>query len=86
SWLRNEWEGFKPQWSQSTFAAAGNGILAGSWAAITGVWDSISLLSDILQDPRKFVGRLGDGADKLAELAEKLPATMEKVQLLFSDE
>ena len=22
-WLRNEWEGFKPQWSQSTFAAAG---------------------------------------------------------------
>ncbi|WNF56199.1 RHS repeat-associated core domain-containing protein [Pseudomonas sp. SG20052] len=86
SWLRNEWEGFKPQWSQSTFAAAGNGILAGSWAAITGVWDSISLLSDILQNPRKFVGRLGDGADKLAELAEKLPATMEKVQLLFSDE
>jgi hypothetical protein len=25
-WLRKEWEGFKPQWSQSTFAAAANGI------------------------------------------------------------
>ncbi|MFJ7284216.1 RHS repeat-associated core domain-containing protein [Pseudomonas sp. NPDC099000] len=85
-WLRNEWKGFKPQWSQSTFAAAGNGILAGSWAAVIGVWDSISLLSDILQDPLKFVGRLGSGADKLAELAEKFPATMEKVQLLISDE
>ncbi|MET0846162.1 MAG: RHS repeat-associated core domain-containing protein [Pseudomonas sp.] len=85
-WLRTEWEGFKPQWSQSAFAAAGNGMLAGSWAAIVGVWDSISLLSDILQDPRKFVDRLGSGAAQLAELAEKFPATMEKVQLLVSDE
>ncbi|MHC8389833.1 RHS repeat-associated core domain-containing protein [Pseudomonas sp. MDT2-39-1] len=85
-WLRNEWEGFKPQWSQSTYAAAGNGMLAGSWASITGVWDSISLLSDILQDPRKFVDRLGSGAAQLADLAEKFPATMEKVQLLASDE
>ncbi|MGE8190354.1 RHS repeat-associated core domain-containing protein [Pseudomonas sp. NPDC086278] len=85
-WLRKAWEGFKPQWSQSTFAAAGNGMLAGSWAAVVGVWDSISLLSDILQDPRQFVGRLGSGAAELAELAERFPATMEKLQLLASDE
>ncbi|MHC8402128.1 RHS repeat-associated core domain-containing protein [Pseudomonas sp. MDT1-17] len=85
-WLRKEWEGVKPQWSQSAFAATGNGMLAGSWAAIIGVWDSISLLSDILQDPRKFGDRLGSGAGQLAELAEKFPATMEKVQLLASDE
>ncbi|MHC8352221.1 hypothetical protein ACYZT7_23705 [Pseudomonas sp. RT4P38] len=77
-WLRKEWEGFKPQWSQSTFAATGNGMLAGSWAAIVGVWDSFSLLSDILQNPRKFVERLGSGADQLAELAEEFPATMAK--------
>ena len=86
TWLRSEWAGFKPQWSQSAFAAAGNGLLAGSWAAVIGVWDSISLLSDILQDPRKFVERLGSGAAQLADLAEQFPATMEKVQLLASDE
>ncbi|MFL1526915.1 RHS repeat-associated core domain-containing protein [Pseudomonas sp. O230] len=86
TWLRSEWAGFKPQWSQSAFAAAGNGLLAGSWAAVMGVWDSISLLSDILQDPRKFVERLGSGAAQLADLAEQFPATMEKVQLLASDE
>ncbi|WP_458377160.1 RHS repeat-associated core domain-containing protein [Pseudomonas fluorescens] len=86
TWLRSEWAGFKPQWSQSAFAAAGNGLLAGSWAAVIGVWDSISLLSDILQDPRKFAERLGSGAAQLADLAEQFPATMEKVQLLASDE
>ncbi|EJM20739.1 Rhs family protein, partial [Pseudomonas sp. GM21] len=85
-WLRGEWAGFKPQWSQSTFVAAGNGLLAGSWKAIVGVWDSISLLSDILQNPRKFVGRLGSGAEQLATLAKDFPATMAKVQLLVSDE
>ncbi|WP_348529746.1 RHS repeat protein [Pseudomonas wuhanensis] len=85
-WLRSEWEGFKPQWSQSTFAAVGNGMLAGSWAAVMGVWDSLSLLSDILQDPRKFVERLGSGADELAKLAESAPQVMAKVQLLASDE
>ncbi|MHC8373563.1 RHS repeat-associated core domain-containing protein [Pseudomonas sp. MDT1-85] len=85
-WLRKEWEGFKPQWSQSTFAAAGNGMLAGSWAAVIGVWDSLSLLSDILQDPRKFAERLGSGADELARLAETAPEVMAKVQLLASDE
>ncbi|WP_448110484.1 RHS repeat-associated core domain-containing protein [Pseudomonas lini] len=86
AWLRSEWEGFKPQWSQSTLVAAGNGMLAGSWAAIEGVWDSISLLSDILQDPRQFADRLGSGADQLRELAEKSPQVMEKIQLLASDE
>jgi hypothetical protein len=35
-WLRSEWQGFKPQWSQSVATAAGNGMLAGSWAAIEG--------------------------------------------------
>jgi hypothetical protein len=86
TWLRSEWEGFKPQWSQSAFAAAGNGMLAGSWAAIIGVWDSISLLSDILQDPGKFVERLGSSADELAKLAKTAPEAMAKVQLLASDE
>ncbi|EJN23630.1 Rhs family protein, partial [Pseudomonas sp. GM79] len=85
-WLRKEWEGFKPQWSQSTFIAAGNGLLAGSWAAVVGVWDSLSLLSDILQDPRKFVERLGSGADELVKLAQTAPEVMAKVQLLASDE
>ncbi|MHC8407834.1 RHS repeat-associated core domain-containing protein [Pseudomonas sp. TMB3-21] len=85
-WLRTEWDAFKPRWSQSTSAAVGNGLLAGSWAAITGVWDSLSLLSDILQDPRKHAERLGEGANQLAELAQQFPATMEKVQLLASDE
>ncbi|MGF6489253.1 RHS repeat-associated core domain-containing protein [Pseudomonas frederiksbergensis] len=85
-WLRKEWKGFKPQWSQSTFIAAGNGLLAGSWAAVMGVWDSLSLLSDILQDPRKFVERLGSGADELAKLAQTAPEVMAKVQLLASDE
>ncbi|MGF6489950.1 RHS repeat-associated core domain-containing protein [Pseudomonas frederiksbergensis] len=85
-WLRKEWKGFKPQWSQSTFIAAGNGLLAGSWAAVMGVWDSLSLLSDILQDPRKFVERLGSGADELAKLAQTAPEVMAKIQLLVSDE
>ncbi|MHC8393738.1 RHS repeat-associated core domain-containing protein [Pseudomonas sp. LB3P93] len=85
-WLRKEWEGFKPQWSQSTFAAAGNGLLAGSWAAIEGVWDSISLVSDILKDPGKFGERLGESAEELKRLAKTAPKVMEKAQLLASDE
>uniref|UniRef100_UPI0021154699 DUF6531 domain-containing protein n=1 Tax=Pseudomonas sp. G(2018) TaxID=2502242 RepID=UPI0021154699 len=86
TWLRGEWDVFKPQWSQSTLLAVGNGMLAGSWAAIEGVWDGIQLLSNILQDPGKFVDRLGSGANQLKELAEKIPEAMAKLQLLASDE
>ncbi|WHS58934.1 RHS repeat-associated core domain-containing protein [Pseudomonas sp. G2-4] len=89
-WLRGEWQGFKPQWSQQSSAtsasAVGNGLLAGSWAALEGVWDSISLLSDILKDPSQFVERLGSSAKELAELAESAPLVMTKLQLLASDE
>ncbi|MGG7673941.1 DUF6531 domain-containing protein, partial [Pseudomonas sp. WC2] len=86
SWLRSEWQGFKPQWSQSVAGAAGNGMLAGSWAAIEGVWDSIGMLSDILKDPGAFTERLGEGAAQLMALAETAPDVMEKLQLLVSDE
>ncbi|WP_346836124.1 RHS repeat-associated core domain-containing protein [Pseudomonas sp. 9.2(2024)] len=85
-WLRSEWQGFKPQWSQSVATAAGNGMLAGSWAAIEGVWDSIGLLSEMLQDPGKFAERLGSGAAQLIALADTAPEMMEKLQLLVSDE
>ncbi|MBY9027497.1 DUF6531 domain-containing protein, partial [Pseudomonas fluorescens] len=85
-WLRSEWQGFKPQWSQSVATAAGNGMLAGSWAAIEGVWDSIGLLSEILKDPGKFDERLGSGAAQMIALAETAPEMMEKLQLLVSDE
>ncbi|QTD35103.1 RHS repeat-associated core domain-containing protein [Pseudomonas fluorescens] len=85
-WLRSEWQGFKPRWSQSVATAAGNGMLAGSWAAIEGVWDSIGLLSEILQDPLEFGGRLGDSATALAEFAVSMPEKMEQLQLLVSDE
>ncbi len=85
-WLRSEWQGFKPQWSQSVATAAGNGMLAGSWAAIEGVWDSIGLLSEILQDPGAFVGRLGNGATDLINLAATAPKVMAQLQLLVSDE
>ncbi|UST70884.1 RHS repeat-associated core domain-containing protein [Pseudomonas moraviensis] len=85
-WLRSEWQGFKPQWSQSVATAASNGMLAGSWSAIEGVWDSLGLLSEILQDPGKFAERLGSGAAELIELAQTAPELMEKLQLLVSDE
>ena len=85
-WLRSEWQGFKPQWSQSVATAAGNGMLAGSWAAIEGVWDSIGLLSEILKEPGKFAERLGSGAAQLIALAETAPEMMEKLHLLVSDE
>ncbi|WP_440974304.1 RHS repeat-associated core domain-containing protein [Pseudomonas koreensis] len=85
-WLRSEWQGFKPQWSQSVATAAGNGLLAGSWVAIEGVWDSIGMLSEILQDPGKFAERLGSAADDLIALAQTAPQVMEKLQLLASDE
>uniref|UniRef100_UPI003A97A3EF DUF6531 domain-containing protein n=1 Tax=Pseudomonas sp. TaxID=306 RepID=UPI003A97A3EF len=89
-WLRGEWQGFKPQWTQQSLAtsaaAVGNGLLAGSWKAIEGVWDSISLLSDILKNPGEFVDRLGESADQLSAMAEKTPLLMARLQLLASDE
>ncbi|MCD4529859.1 MULTISPECIES: RHS repeat-associated core domain-containing protein [Pseudomonas] len=89
-WLRGEWQGFKPQWAQQSVcasaAAVGNGLLAGSWAAIDGVWDSISLIADILKDPGQFADRLGDSARQLQDLAQAAPQVMAKLQLLASDE
>lgn len=85
-WLRKEWEGFKPQWSQSTFAAAGNGLLAGGWAAVMGVWDGLSLVFDILKNPGAHLEKLGSGAQHLIDLAKQSPAAMEKAMLLASDE
>jgi len=85
-WLRSEWQGFRPQWSQSVASAAGNGMLAGSWAAIEGVWDSIGLLSEMLKDPPAFADRLGESATALAEFAVSMPEKMQQLQLLVSDE
>ncbi|WP_422776208.1 RHS repeat-associated core domain-containing protein [Pseudomonas mediterranea] len=89
-WLRGEWQGFKPQWAQQSLAtsatAVGNGLLAGSWAAIEGVWDSVNLLSDILKDPGQFVDRLGSSASQLMTLVQDAPQVMAKLQLLTSDE
>ncbi|MGE1177097.1 type IV secretion protein Rhs, partial [Pseudomonas bananamidigenes] len=85
-WLRSEWQGFRPQWSQSVASAAGNGMLAGSWAAIEGVWDSIGLLSEMLKDPPAFADRLGESATTLAEFAVSMPEKMQQLQLLVSDE
>ncbi|WP_315866605.1 RHS repeat-associated core domain-containing protein [Pseudomonas sp. JV414] len=89
-WLRKEWEGFKPQWSQqstsASLAAVGNGVLAGSWAAIQAVWDGIGELTDILKDPDAFAEKLGESAGQLADLAVTAPDKMEKAMLLASDE
>ncbi|MCU1750101.1 DUF6531 domain-containing protein, partial [Pseudomonas sp. 6D_7.1_Bac1] len=90
TWLRNEWKGFKPQWSQQSASASllavGNGLLAGSWAAIEGVWDSIGLIGDILKDPAKLRERVEGSAEALANLAQASPQVMEKALLLASDE
>ncbi|MBV7512178.1 RHS repeat-associated core domain-containing protein [Pseudomonas sp. PDM25] len=86
NWLQDEWKAFKPKWSESSSVAVGNGMLAGSWAAIEGVWDGIGLLSDILKDPGKFGERLGESAAELKKLAQTAPDVMEKAQLLASDE
>ncbi|WP_095052835.1 RHS repeat-associated core domain-containing protein [Pseudomonas sp. Irchel s3b2] len=89
-WLRKEWEGFKPQWSQqstsASLAAVGNGVLAGGWAAIQAVWDGIGELTDILKDPNAFAKKLGESAGQLANLAVTAPDKMEKAMLLASDE
>ena len=86
TWLRSEWAEFKPRWSQSTSVAVGNGLLAGSWAAIEGGWDGINLLSEMLEDPGKLADRLGSGVEQLKTLAEETPEAMARLQLLASDE
>ncbi|MFJ7798550.1 RNase A-like domain-containing protein [Pseudomonas sp. NPDC096950] len=86
NWLRDEWTTFKPKWSESSSAAVGNGMLAGGWAAIEGVWDGVGLLSDILKDPAKYAEQLGESAAELQKLAQTAPHVMEKAQLLASDE
>ena len=85
-WLRHEWEGFKPHWQQSTASAIGSGLLAGGWAAIRDVWDSIKLVQAILADPLKYVEELGAEAAKLAQIATEAPKVMEQAMLLASDE
>ncbi|MFL1550889.1 RHS repeat-associated core domain-containing protein [Pseudomonas sp. D47] len=85
-WLREQWNDFKPYWQQSTASAIGSGVLAGSWAAIRDVWDSIKLVQAILEDPLKYVEQLGNEAAKLAQLATDAPKVMEKAMLLASDE
>ncbi|SDQ97108.1 RHS repeat-associated core domain-containing protein [Pseudomonas grimontii] len=85
-WLREQWQGFKPHWQQSTASAIGSGILAGSWAAIRDVWDSIKLVQAILEDPLKYVAQLGAEAAKLAQIATDAPKVMEQAMLLASDE
>ncbi|EJM18854.1 Rhs family protein, partial [Pseudomonas sp. GM18] len=90
NWLRKEWEGFKPQWSQqsasASLAAVGNGMLAGGWAAIQAVWDGMGELTDILKDPNAFAEKLGESAGQLASLAITAPDKMEKAMLVASDE
>ncbi|UII73789.1 DUF6531 domain-containing protein [Pseudomonas sp. HN11] len=85
-WLRAQWSDFKPRWEQSTASAIGGGLLAGSWAAIRDVWDSIKLVQAILDDPLKYVEQLGAEAAKLAQLATDAPKVMEQAMLLASDE
>ncbi|MEW5714489.1 RHS repeat-associated core domain-containing protein [Pseudomonas sp. SB113] len=85
-WLREQWQGFKPHWQQSTASAIGSGVLAGSWAAIRDVWDSIKLVQAMLEDPLKYVEQLGAEAAKLAQIATDAPKVMEQAMLLASDE
>ncbi|SEF08837.1 RHS repeat-associated core domain-containing protein [Pseudomonas palleroniana] len=85
-WLRSQWEGFRPHWEVSTASAVASGVLAGSWAAIREVWDSIKLVQSILEDPLKFAEQLGAEAAKLAQIATDAPKVMEQAMLLASDE
>ncbi|VVN44834.1 hypothetical protein PS664_05733 [Pseudomonas fluorescens] len=85
-WLRSQWTGFKPHWEVSTASAIGGGLLAGSWAAIMDVWDSIKLVQAILEDPLRYAEELGAEAAKLAQIATDAPKVMEQAMLLASDE
>ncbi|AZE69565.1 RHS repeat-associated core domain-containing protein [Pseudomonas synxantha] len=85
-WLRSQWKSFKPHWESSTASAIGSGVLAGSWAAIHDVWDSLKLVQAMLEDPLKYVEQLGSEAAKLAQIATDAPRVMEQAMLLASDE
>jgi RHS repeat-associated protein len=85
-WLRSQWTGFKPHWEVSTASAIGGGLLAGSWAAIMDVWDSIKLVQAILEDPLEYAEQLGAEAAKLSQIATDAPKVMEQAMLLASDE
>jgi len=85
-WLREQWKGFRPHWEVSTASAIGSGVLAGSWAAIRDVWDSIKLVQAILEDPLKYAEQLGAEAARLAKIATDAPKVMEQAMLLASDE
>ncbi|SEN63026.1 YD repeat-containing protein, partial [Pseudomonas sp. ok272] len=85
-WLRGEWQGFKPQWPHSSASALGNGLLAGSWAAIQGVWDGIGQISELLKDPAKLSEKIADSAQATAALAQASPQVMANALLLASDE
>ncbi len=85
-WLRMQWQGFKPHWTASSASAIGSGVLAGSWAAIRDVWDSIKLVQAILEDPLKYAEQLGAEAARLAKIATEAPKVMEQAMLLASDE
>uniref|UniRef100_UPI0020103B42 DUF6531 domain-containing protein n=1 Tax=Pseudomonas sp. MWU13-2517 TaxID=2929055 RepID=UPI0020103B42 len=85
-WLRSQWKGFRPHWEVATASAVGSSVLAGSWAAIRDVWDSIKLVQAILEDPLKFAEQLGAEAAKLAQIATDAPKVMEQAMLLASDE
>jgi RHS repeat-associated protein len=85
-WLREQWQGFRPHWTASTASAIGSGVLAGSWAAIRDVWDSIKLVQAILEDPLKYAEQLGAEAARLAKIATDAPKVMEQAMLLASDE
>ncbi|QGA47884.1 RHS repeat-associated core domain-containing protein [Pseudomonas brassicacearum] len=91
--LRNQWDGpagYRQQWSSlslsGTALAIGTGILEGGWEALKGVWDGISLVLDILKDPGKFSEQLGEGTDRLIDVARQTPNVMKKAMLLASDE
>ena len=93
TFLRNKWEGpagYRQQWSSLSLSgmaiAVGSGILEGGWEAIKGVWDGISLVLDMLKNPAKFMDELGEGADRLIEVARQTPEVMKKAMLLASDE
>ncbi|MDY4300940.1 RHS repeat-associated core domain-containing protein [Pseudomonas salmasensis] len=85
-WLREQWQGFKPHWQQSTASAIGSGVLAGSWAAIRDAWDSIKQVQAMLEDPLKYAEQLGSEAARLAQIATDAPKVMEQAMLLASDE